>query len=46
MTSGETVGYETLDFAATPARWVRVSCDGTTSGVVNRLAEVRVLPPL
>ena len=45
MTSGETAGLETLDFAATPARWVRVSCSGTTAGPVNRLAEVRVLPP-
>jgi len=46
VTSGETAGFETLDFAATRARWVRVSCSGTTTGVVNRLAEVRVLPPL
>jgi unsaturated chondroitin disaccharide hydrolase len=46
VTSGETAGLETLDFAATAARWVRVSCGGTTAGPVNRLAEVRVLPPL
>jgi unsaturated chondroitin disaccharide hydrolase len=45
VTSGETAGFETLDFAPAPARWVRVSCGGTTSGPVNRLAEVRVLPP-
>jgi unsaturated chondroitin disaccharide hydrolase len=46
VTCGETAGYETLDFAPAEARWVRVSCSGTTTGVVNRLAEVRVLPPL
>ena len=46
VTCGETRGYETLDFAPAAARWVRVSCSGTTTGVVNRLAEVRVLPPL
>ena len=46
MTGGETAGYETLDFPPVPARWVRLSCSGTTTGVVNRLAEVRVLPPL
>jgi unsaturated chondroitin disaccharide hydrolase len=45
VTSGETAGFETLDFAPVTARWVRVSCSGTTAGVVNRLAEVRVLPP-
>ena len=46
VTSGETIGYETLDFAPVAARWARVSCSGTTTGTVNRLAEVRVLPPL
>ncbi len=46
VTSGETAGFETLDFAPVQARWVRVSCSGTTTGVVNRLAEVRVLPAL
>ena len=45
VTSGETAGLETLDFAPRRARWVRVSCDGTTAGPVNRMAEVRVLPP-
>ena len=46
VTSGETAGFETLDFGATPALWVRVTCDGTTTGAVNRISEVRVLPPL
>ena len=46
VTSGETAGFETLDFGATPALWVRVSCDGTTTGMVNRISELRVLPPL
>lgn len=46
MTGGETAGYETLDFPAVPARWVRIGCSGTTTEAVNRLAEVRVLPPL
>lgn len=46
VTGGETAGYETLDFAPALARWVRVRCAGTTTGVINRLAEVRVLPPL
>jgi unsaturated chondroitin disaccharide hydrolase len=46
VTSGETAGFETFDFGATPALWVRVACDGTTTGVVNRISELRVLPPL
>jgi unsaturated chondroitin disaccharide hydrolase len=46
VTSGETAGFETLDFAATPALWVRVTCAGTTTGAVNRISELRVLPPL
>ncbi len=46
MTSGETAGYETLDFAPVRARWVRLSCSGTTLGPVNRLAEVEVYPGL
>jgi unsaturated chondroitin disaccharide hydrolase len=46
VTSGETAAYETLDFAPVRARWVRLSCRGTTTGAINRIAEVRVLPPL
>ncbi len=46
MTSGETAGFETFDFGATPALWVRVACDGTTTSAVNRISELRVLPPL
>jgi unsaturated chondroitin disaccharide hydrolase len=46
MTSGETAGFETLDFDATPALWVRVTCDGTTTGPVNRISELQVLPSL
>lgn len=46
VTSGETAGFETLDFGATPARWVRLICGGTTTGAVNRISELRVLPPL
>jgi unsaturated chondroitin disaccharide hydrolase len=46
MTSGETAGFETLDFGATPALWVRVTLDGTTTGAANRVSELRVLPPL
>jgi unsaturated chondroitin disaccharide hydrolase len=46
VTSGETEGFETFDFGATPALWVRLTCDGTTAGAANRIAELRVLPPL
>ena len=46
MTSGETAGYETLDFAPRTARWVRLQCAGTTRGPVNRIAEVEVYPAL
>ena len=45
-TSGETAGFETLDFPSTPAHWVRITCDGTTTGPVNRISETQVLPPL
>jgi unsaturated chondroitin disaccharide hydrolase len=46
MTSGETAGYETLDFAPCVAAWVRLSCSGTTRGPVNRIADVEVYPAL
>jgi unsaturated chondroitin disaccharide hydrolase len=42
MTSGETAGYETLTFAPRDACWVRIACNGTTRGPVNRIAEARV----
>lgn len=44
MTSGEVMGYETFCFAPRQARWVRLQCDGTTAGPVNRIAEVEVYP--
>ena len=43
MTSGEWAGYETFDVAPREARWVRISCDGTTRGAVCRIAEAQVL---
>jgi unsaturated chondroitin disaccharide hydrolase len=46
MTSGESAGFETLDFAPRTARWVRLWCSGTTRGAVNRVAEVEVYPAL
>ena len=46
MTSGETTGYEVFSFAPRQARWVRLSCDGTTAGPVNRIADVEVYPEL
>lgn len=46
MTSGETAGYETLDFVPRIARWVRLECAGTTRGPVDRIAEVEVYPAL
>lgn len=46
MTSGESKGYEAFSFAPRQARWVRLSCDGTTAGPVNRIAEVEVYPEL
>jgi len=46
MTSGEVRGYETVSFAPRPARWVRIQCYGTTTGPVNRIAEVEVYPAL
>jgi hypothetical protein len=44
MTSGESSGYEVFSFAPRQARWVRLQCDGTTAGPVNRIAEVEVYP--
>jgi unsaturated chondroitin disaccharide hydrolase len=46
VTSGETAGFETLDFTPVRTRWVRLRCSGTTTGLVNRVSEIRVLPPL
>jgi unsaturated chondroitin disaccharide hydrolase len=46
LSSGETAGFETFDFKPTTARWVRLSCSGTTAGPVNRISEFRVLRPL
>ncbi len=38
--------FETFDFAPRTALWVRVECNGTTRGAINRIAEVRVYPAL
>lgn len=46
LTSGEWAGFETLEFAPRAARWVRVSCDGTTRGSLCRISEVEVYPAL
>ena len=46
MTSGDVDGFETLALAPAEARWVRIRCDGTTRGPVNRIAEVEVYPAL
>jgi unsaturated chondroitin disaccharide hydrolase len=46
VTSGQTAGFETFGFRATPALWVRLTCDGTTTGPVTRISGLRVLPPL
>jgi len=46
LTSGEWAGFETLDFAPRAARWVRVSCNGTTRGSLCRIAEIEVCPAL
>lgn len=46
MTSGETAGYETLDLAPCRTLWIRLACEGTTRGALNRISEVRLYPPL
>lgn len=46
MTSGEWGSFETLEFAPRNARWVRVSCNGTTRGPLCRISEVEVYPAL
>jgi unsaturated chondroitin disaccharide hydrolase len=46
MTSGEWGSFETLEFAPRRARWVRVSCNGTTRGPLCRISEVEVYPAL
>jgi len=44
MTSGEAKGFETFSFSRRPARWVRLQCYGTTTGSINRIAEIEVYP--
>jgi unsaturated chondroitin disaccharide hydrolase len=44
VTSGEWAGAETLAFTPRSTRWVRIRCQGTTRGKMNRIAEVAVYP--
>jgi unsaturated chondroitin disaccharide hydrolase len=44
MTSGETAGYEMLDLAPCRTLWIRLECQGTTHGTLNRISEVKLYP--